>query len=665
MRIGLFTDTYPPEINGVANSTYILRTQLEKMGHEVYVITTNSSGKVASHWEDDGHTLRLKGAELKFLYGYVATSPFHFLALQEIRKLNLDIIHDQTEFGVGIFAHICAMQLGIPLVSTYHTTYEDYTHYVNFIHSRTVDSYAKKGVAKVSRLYGDASISVIAPSQKTKDMLIGYHIRRDIDVIPTGLDLDEFHPSLHDARKTAEIREKFGFSADDTVIVSVGRIAQEKSLDVVMQGFANAVKAGLSVKMLIAGDGPDFGRMKQMAADLDLEKDIVLAGAVPRKDIPSLYRACDLFASASLSETQGMTFIEALASGLPLLVRYDDVLQDLVSEGEDGWFFKDPDDFVTKLKVFLSLSKEQKAKMTASSLKHVEPYSARIFGEKVYAVYEKAIEMYHDVSTIDDVQVKDSFVQLYLINGRKEELRLQVTMDDYANLGLRKGGTIANTTVKHLQEKEAGVRAYQGCVRRIAIKDRTRKEVYDWLSQETPCDITTINKIVEKLESRGYIDDERYCRDAVHSMRASLMGTDRIVRSLMNKGLPAALVHQVIGEEPDTSMEDCMLAAQKMAGSMKHDSIRKMKYTLSGKLVQRGFTREQAERAIASLDLGRQEEREMDNLKHCAAKAKRRYQSKYSGTMLRNRVFRYCAAQGYDGDDIYAVMDGMEWNQDD
>ena len=79
------------------------------------------------------------------------------------------------------------MQLGIPLVSTYHTTYEDYTHYVNFIHSRTVDSYAKKGVAKVSRLYGDASISVIAPSQKTKDMLIGYHIRRDIDVIPTGL----------------------------------------------------------------------------------------------------------------------------------------------------------------------------------------------------------------------------------------------------------------------------------------------------------------------------------------------------------------------------------------------------------------------------------------------------------------------------------------------
>ena len=355
MRIGLFTDTYPPEINGVANSTYLLKNALTELGHDVYVITVNAKGGVDSHWEEDGKTLRFKGTELRFLYGYVLTSPFHFKALQEIKNLNLDIIHDQTEFGVGIFAHICAMQLGIPLVSTYHTTYEDYTHYVNFIHSRTVDSYAKKGVAKVSRLYGDASISVIAPSKKTKDMLIGYHIRRDIDVIPTGLDLDEFHPSLHDARKTAEIRTKYGFSADDTVIVSVGRIAQEKSLDVVMQGFANAVKAGLSVKMLIAGDGPDFGRMKQMAADLDLEKDVVLAGAVPRKDIPSLYRACDLFASASLSETQGMTFIEALASGLPLLVRYDEVLQDLVSEGEDGWFFKDPDDFVTKLKVFLSL----------------------------------------------------------------------------------------------------------------------------------------------------------------------------------------------------------------------------------------------------------------------------------------------------------------------
>ncbi|MDQ9768929.1 glycosyltransferase, partial [Acinetobacter baumannii] len=84
-----------------ANSTYILRKELEKLGHDVYVITTNSEGGVATHWEDNGRVLRFRGAELKFLYGYVMTSPFHFKALQEIRALDLDIIHAQTEFGIG------------------------------------------------------------------------------------------------------------------------------------------------------------------------------------------------------------------------------------------------------------------------------------------------------------------------------------------------------------------------------------------------------------------------------------------------------------------------------------------------------------------------------------------------------------------------------------
>ena len=163
MRIALFTDTYPPQINGVAASTSILRNELEKHGHDVVVVTTyKGSGK--HKWDDDHKVLRLAGVQLKFLYGYVMTSPFHVSALEEIRKLNLDVIHAQTEFGVGLFARICAKQLQIPLVSTYHTTYEDYTHYVNFINSRKVDEIAKVGVAKLSRLYGDSSIEVIAPS---------------------------------------------------------------------------------------------------------------------------------------------------------------------------------------------------------------------------------------------------------------------------------------------------------------------------------------------------------------------------------------------------------------------------------------------------------------------------------------------------------------------
>ena len=229
MKIGLFSDTFPPEINGVATSTRILRDALLKHGHEVYVITTYN-GDGSEKWDDDGMILRLPGMELKFLYGYVMTSPFHAHAIDEIRKLELDLIHVQTEFGVGIFARLVARQLKIPLVSTYHTTYEDYTHYVNFIHSKTIDALAKKGVAKLSKMYGDSSMQVIAPSVKTKKMLEGYHIRREIDVIPTGLELDRFDPEGFTEENRKDVLSSFDISPDSRVIVYVGRLAQEKAL---------------------------------------------------------------------------------------------------------------------------------------------------------------------------------------------------------------------------------------------------------------------------------------------------------------------------------------------------------------------------------------------------------------------------------------------------
>lgn len=205
MKIGLFSDTFVPEINGVANSTYILFQELKRHGHEVYVVTTYR-GKESMEWNESHDVLRLNGIQLKFLYGYVMTSPFHSQALEVIRSLNLQIIHAQTEFGVGIFARICAKHLNIPLVSTYHTTYEDYTHYVNLLNSKAVDEVGKMAVAKLSKLYGESSQEVITPSIKTKEMLEKYEIQRKLTVIPTGLSLDRFNPEKFSQEQKQETR---------------------------------------------------------------------------------------------------------------------------------------------------------------------------------------------------------------------------------------------------------------------------------------------------------------------------------------------------------------------------------------------------------------------------------------------------------------------------
>lgn len=661
MRIGLFTDTFPPEINGVANSTNILRNELVKHGHEVYVVTT-FSGSGHAKWDDDGKILRLAGKELPFLYGYVATSPFHAFAMEEVRKLDLDVIHAQTEFGVGIFARLCAKQLHVPVVSTYHTTYEDYTHYVNFINSKTVDEYAKKGVAKVSKLYGDTSMEVIAPSQKTKNMLVGYQIRKNIDVIPTGLELDKFSPEHLDQKKRHEIRSEFGISDEERLVVYVGRLAKEKSMDLVIRGFKKAYDSGTKIKLLIVGGGPDEDNCRNLVKKLGMEKDIFVAGPRPSTDVPDIYRTADGFVSASLSETQGMTFIEALAAGLPILVRRDEVLEGLCIEGRTGSYFTDEDSLAEKLQVFKEMPQAKLDEMHTNALEVVKPYSSEVFYEKVIKVYERVIEAYHHQYRIEDVRVKDNVVQLYLISNQKEEMRLHVSLDDFYNLGMRTDGILISRQVEELKSKEAGVVAYQQCLKRIAVKDRTRKEIYDWLTQNTECDIETINHIVERLEEKGYINDERYCVEQIARMKAMLAGKDKIVRTLKKHGLSYEMICAKYDEGNQDEADNAILYGQKVIKSHHGDSTKKLKNLVTSRLVAQGYSIDLAKNTAEHLDYTANEDRELENLKKCSYKAKHRYQKKYKGTDLRNRVFQYCAAQGYGSEEIYAVMDEMDWN---
>ncbi|NCB34076.1 MAG: glycosyltransferase [Erysipelotrichia bacterium] len=401
MRVGLFTDTFPPDVNGVANSTRILYEELRKNGHEAFVVAPYS-GVGGAKWDETHTIMRLAGVTLKQLYGYTMTSPIHIFAMNEVKKMNLDIIHDQTEFGVGIFAHICAKQLGIPLVSTYHTTYEDYTHYVNLLNSDKFDDEAKKAVAYMTRVYGDACLEVIAPSIKTKDLLERYHVHADIRIVPTGLQLDEFDPIRGTAEKKHEIRSRYGIADDDNLIIYVGRIAEEKSLDLVIRGFKSAHDKGCRSKLLIVGGGPDQTKLENLASSLGLNGIVIFAGKRPSEEMPDYYHSADAFVSASLSETQGMTFIEAMASGLPLFARYDRVLDDILIPDSTGWFFEQEDDFADKLMHFEKIGPNVHQKIKQNCLEQVHPYSSEVFYDRAIQVYKDALHLYQNMQIIDD-----------------------------------------------------------------------------------------------------------------------------------------------------------------------------------------------------------------------------------------------------------------------
>lgn len=663
MRIGLFTDTYPPYINGVANSTYILRNELIARGHEVFVVTTYH-GHGTHKWNEDHTVLQLAGPELKFLYGYVATSPFHMMAIEEVRKMKLDIIHAQTEFGVGIFARICAKTMKIPLVSTYHTTYEDYTHYVNFINSRTVDTIAKKAVAKLSRLYGDSSMAVIAPSQKTKDMLIGYHVRREITVIPTGLRLDQFSPEHLNADFRRQLREQYHVKDDEKLIIYVGRLAEEKALDLVIRGFDKAIKENAKVKLLIVGGGPDFDSLTELADSLGLAESVFLCGPQPSESVSDYYRSADAFISASLSETQGMTFIEALAAGLPLFARKDEVLEKLLLEDKTGWYFRDEDDLADTLKRFGEMGQEELDAMKDDCLSVVVPYSSSVFGEKVEKVYEKTIEEYHHQFRIDSIKIKDTLVQLYLISNQNEELRLSVSMDDFYEMGMQRDGYLTSSQIEELEIREEAALAYQKCIRRLAVKDRTCKEIYDWLTKETGCEINVINGIVEKLEEQGLLNDERLCIHQIEVMKASGYGHDKIVRNLKKRGIPYEMIEENMESRMDDEEERASKLARKLQFTHHGDSMRKTKEYIKNRLIQQGFSSSLSKDVVEELDFSGNMLLEDDNLRKYALKAYHRYEKKYHGTELRNRVYRACINQGYGYELVTAVLDEMEFIDD-
>jgi 1,2-diacylglycerol 3-alpha-glucosyltransferase len=182
------------------------------------------------------------------------------------------------------------------------------------------------------------------------------------------------------------------------------------------------------------------------------------------------------------------------------------------------------------------------------------------------AVYEKAIQTYSELMMIEDVQVKDDIVQVFLadMQGRsKEDVRILVTMDDYFNEGLRKGMRISGSMIETLKKREEAVRAWQSCMRKVAVRDRTRKEMYDWLTRNTSCDIETINDIVDRLEEKGYIDDERYCSENISRMKLKLLGEERIVRSLQKKGIPADMVRRHLDGGSDDEFETAAAYAKK------------------------------------------------------------------------------------------------------
>ena len=381
MKVLITTDLYTTNTNGVVTSVCNLMEELEKKGHEVRVLTV--SEKLRSHKEDNIYYI--KSVSLGVVYPDVRMPiSYRHRYLRELIDWNPDVIHSQCEYFSYQFAGYISKKTDAPIVHTYHTLYEQYVTYI--FPSQKIGAYF---VGILSKLRLRKAEAIVAPTQKVETVLKNYGIHNPIHVVPSGIALEQ-----HKERITEEERRKkrraLGIPEDHTVLLNLGRLGTEKNLPELIELFSIALSQNPKLTLLIVGDGPARTDLEELAARLGVADHVIFTGMVDPSEVHKYYQLGDIFVSASTSETQGLTYIEAAANGLPLLCRRDPCLDGVLVEGKNGYEYEAEQEFCELLDTILS-NPDWCRDAGLQSAEIASEFDKNHFADKIEDVYETVI----------------------------------------------------------------------------------------------------------------------------------------------------------------------------------------------------------------------------------------------------------------------------------
>ncbi|WP_395319105.1 glycosyltransferase family 4 protein [Fructilactobacillus frigidiflavus] len=388
MNIGLFTDTYFPQVSGVATSIKTLKDELERRGNNVYIFTTTDPN---AHEVQDEHIYRFSSIPfISFTERRIAVRGL-FQATQIAKKLHLDIVHTQTEFSMGMIGKFVAKNLNIPCIHTYHTMYEDYLHYV-------ANGHLLKPIhVKEGTLYFCHHLNgIVSPSKRVLDKLTGYGVKSPIRIIPTGINVAHYEkPSQID------VRQNLGIDANAPVMLSVSRLAYEKNISELIDAFPSILKQVPAAKLVIVGQGPAEADLKQQVRSLSLTDSVIFTGEIDNDDVNQYYRMADVFVSTSESESQGLTYIEAMAAGTKVVVATSPYTDGLVNDKSLGMTFNSEAEFVNDVVLYLK-HPEAYPNNVALRKQKLHDISAVYFVDQILAFYDDALNNYDSASVEED-----------------------------------------------------------------------------------------------------------------------------------------------------------------------------------------------------------------------------------------------------------------------
>lgn len=379
MRIAIFSESYEPVVNGVSVSIATLRDNLRKRGHKVFAFAPAYRG----HKDTDPDVFRFRSWHTPAARDYPLAIPYSPRIKSRFRELQPDIVHTHTPFMLGILGLRWGRWLGLPVVSTNHTLYAEYSHYVPLLPREFV-----RGIVVWHlRRYYNACDAVAVPSQPVADLLRSYGITKPIEAIQTGVD------GLASSGADEDIRAKYGIPSDARLIVYAGRLAKEKNLGLLFAAFADLAPKFPDAVLLLAGGGPAADECRQEVARLGLNGRVIFTGLIPRTEVQTVCRAGQVFAFPSTTDTQAVVVCEALCSGLPCVAVREGGTPEMVRDGVDGFLTANSrEEFGARIAQLLS-DDELRRRMSVEAAASASRFSEARMAERFERFYARIISM--------------------------------------------------------------------------------------------------------------------------------------------------------------------------------------------------------------------------------------------------------------------------------
>jgi 1,2-diacylglycerol 3-alpha-glucosyltransferase len=382
-RIGMFSESFAPVQNGVTTSLLTLVSGLRARHHHVCIFAP-------AHQEQDEHeinVLRFPSFVSLFNRAYPLAYPFlpRLTLSTHFQRLRFDIVHTHTPFVLGLTGANLALASGVPLVSTFHTLYSQYTHYVPLLPEPVTHTLLETYLP----WYYNRCAEIICPSEIAAGYLREQGIERPITVIPTGIPLPP--TEALDAETRTKVRESLGVQPETPLLLYAGRLAKEKNIGWLLEVLARVRREVSEARLVIAGSGAYQEELKARAEALQLGDSVLFPGPFPHEEMSALCAACDVFCFPSPSETQGLVISEARAAGAPCVVVDAGGAPETVRQGEDG-FRIPPDDLETFAAQVVEILQHESLRhvLRANALRNARNFTPERMVERALEVYERA-----------------------------------------------------------------------------------------------------------------------------------------------------------------------------------------------------------------------------------------------------------------------------------